>query len=60
MLTEAEQTLFRRLAVFLGGFSLDAAEAVCDSETCRWQITHATGVASLHPVEVLHRAYGLG
>jgi glycerol-3-phosphate dehydrogenase subunit C len=35
-------------------------EAVCDSETCRWQITHATGVASLHPVEVLHRAYGLG
>jgi glycerol-3-phosphate dehydrogenase subunit C len=37
-----------------------SAEAVCDSETCRWQITHATGVASLHPVEVLHRAYGLG
>ncbi len=34
-------------------------EAVCDSETCRWQITHATGVSSLHPVEVLHRAYGL-
>ncbi len=34
--------------------------AACDSETCRWQITSATGVPSVHPVEVLHRAYGLG
>ena len=34
--------------------------AVCDSETCRWQITHATGTPAVHPVEVLHRAYGLG
>jgi glycerol-3-phosphate dehydrogenase subunit C len=33
--------------------------AVCDSETCRWQITHGTGRASVHPVEVMHRAYGL-
>ncbi|MDQ3992998.1 MAG: anaerobic glycerol-3-phosphate dehydrogenase subunit C [Actinomycetota bacterium] len=31
----------------------------CDSETCRWQITHGTGVPSVHPVELLHRAYGL-
>jgi predicted ATPase/transcriptional regulator with XRE-family HTH domain len=28
LLSPAEQTLFRRLAVFVGGFSLDAAEAV--------------------------------
>jgi glycerol-3-phosphate dehydrogenase subunit C len=34
--------------------------AVCDSETCRWQIAHGSGVAALHPIEVLHRAYGLG
>jgi glycerol-3-phosphate dehydrogenase subunit C len=33
--------------------------AVCDSETCRWQIEHATGVRSVHPVEMLHRASGL-
>jgi glycerol-3-phosphate dehydrogenase subunit C len=33
--------------------------AACDSETCRWQITHGTGVPSVHPVELLHRAYGL-
>jgi glycerol-3-phosphate dehydrogenase subunit C len=31
----------------------------CDSETCRWHIQHATGVRSVHPVELLHRAYGL-
>jgi glycerol-3-phosphate dehydrogenase subunit C len=34
--------------------------ASCDSETCRWQIEKATGVPSVHPIEVLHRAYGLG
>jgi glycerol-3-phosphate dehydrogenase subunit C len=33
--------------------------AVCDSETCRWHIEKATGVHNVHPVEVLHRAYGL-
>ena len=32
--------------------------AVCDSETCRWQITHATGVPSVHPVELLAVSYG--
>jgi glycerol-3-phosphate dehydrogenase subunit C len=31
----------------------------CDSDTCRWQIEHATGEACVHPVELLHRAYGL-
>jgi glycerol-3-phosphate dehydrogenase subunit C len=33
--------------------------AACDSETCRWQIEHGTGVPTVHPVELLHRAYGL-
>jgi glycerol-3-phosphate dehydrogenase subunit C len=32
---------------------------LCDSETCRWQISHATGAPSLHPVQVLAAAYGL-
>ncbi|MCL4869125.1 MAG: anaerobic glycerol-3-phosphate dehydrogenase subunit C [Anaerolineae bacterium] len=33
--------------------------AVCDSETCRWQITHGTGVPTIHPIELLAAAYGL-
>jgi glycerol-3-phosphate dehydrogenase subunit C len=32
--------------------------AVCDSETCRWQITHATEVPAVHPVELLAVSYG--
>src|SRR6185437_1484326 len=31
LLTEAEQTLFRRFAVFVGGGTLEAAEAVCNT-----------------------------
>ena len=38
----------------------DSDRAVCDSETCRWQIEHATGVKTVHPVEMLFRASGLG
>jgi glycerol-3-phosphate dehydrogenase subunit C len=34
--------------------------AACDSETCRWQIEHGSGIHAVHPVELLHRAYGLG
>jgi glycerol-3-phosphate dehydrogenase subunit C len=34
--------------------------AVCDSETCRWHIEKATGVKTVHPIEILHRAAGLG
>jgi glycerol-3-phosphate dehydrogenase subunit C len=31
---------------------------VCDSDTCRWQITHATGIPAVHPVELLALSYG--
>jgi glycerol-3-phosphate dehydrogenase subunit C len=41
---------------------IDAAQpdlVVCDTDTCRWQIEHATGAEVVHPVTLLHRAYGL-
>jgi glycerol-3-phosphate dehydrogenase subunit C len=36
-----------------------AASVACDSETCRWQITHGTQLPSAHPIDFLYRAYGL-
>jgi glycerol-3-phosphate dehydrogenase subunit C len=54
-----------RIAMAVGApLFADIAEAradctACDSETCRWHIAKATGVPSVHPVELLHRAYGL-
>ncbi len=33
--------------------------AVCDTETCRWQIAAATGAEVVHPIWLLHRAWGL-
>jgi glycerol-3-phosphate dehydrogenase subunit C len=36
----------------------DSQIVVCDSETCRWQITHATNKPAIHPVEILAVAYG--
>ncbi len=31
---------------------------ICDSETCRWQITYATGKPTVHPAEILAKSYG--
>jgi glycerol-3-phosphate dehydrogenase subunit C len=36
-----------------------AGVVACDSETCRWQIEHATHIPSAHPIQLLHRAYRL-
>lgn len=34
--------------------------AACDTETCRWQIENSTGVRTVHPIVLVHQAYGLG
>ncbi len=46
LLTEDEQTLFRRLAVFIGGFTLEAAEEVCQHPT-QTDLDGLDGIASL-------------
>ena len=38
--------------------SVGAPLAVCDSETCRWQITHGTGLPAIHPVELVAASLG--
>jgi glycerol-3-phosphate dehydrogenase subunit C len=45
--------------LFQGVRESGADVAACDSDTCRWQIEHGTGVHAVHPVELLYRAYGL-
>jgi glycerol-3-phosphate dehydrogenase subunit C len=49
------QTLFS----FISNEIKDSPFMVCDSETCRWQITHATGKPAIHPAELLAKSYGL-
>ncbi|MBN1680261.1 MAG: anaerobic glycerol-3-phosphate dehydrogenase subunit C [Anaerolineae bacterium] len=36
-----------------------AGTVICDTETCRWQITALTGANTIHPVELVAAAYGL-
>jgi glycerol-3-phosphate dehydrogenase subunit C len=38
--------------------SINAPLAVCDSETCRWQIKHGTGLPAIHPVELIAASLG--
>ncbi len=33
--------------------------AACDTETCRWQLRTATGANVVHPIWLIHKAYGL-
>jgi non-specific serine/threonine protein kinase len=59
LLTPEEQTLFRRLAVFVGGFTLEAAEAVA-SGLGEPEIDPFEGVASLLDKSMLRQESGPG
>ncbi len=55
LLSEPEQVLLQRLAVFVGGWTLEAAESVCADEASP---LHPSSLA-LHPLEVLDLLTGL-
>ncbi len=55
LLTPDEQRLFRRLAVFRGGFALESAEAVCGDG-----VDILDGLSSLIDKSLLRRVAGLG
>jgi glycerol-3-phosphate dehydrogenase subunit C len=44
---------------FLSAEMNHSPAVICDSETCRWQITHATGKPAIHPAELIAKSYGL-
>jgi len=54
---ELSMRIGRELFAALRDPMIDAAVSDCSS--CRMQISHGTGKPALHPVDVLHMAYGL-
>jgi len=58
LLTADEQVLFRQLAVFVGGFTVAAAEGVCSSDTPAFHIVD--GLASLVDHSLLRSVDGAG
>ena len=57
LLSPAEQTLFTRLAVFVGGCTLEAAEMMCEDTLSPAQLLD--GIGSLLDKSLLHREPGL-
>jgi len=53
LLDERQQTLFRRLAVFAGGWTIDAAEAICGEPEALPDVT--VGLAALIEMNLLQR-----
>lgn len=44
---------------FVNAYTPEAKYSACDSETCRWQMEHGTGIPSRHPIEIVAMAYSL-
>jgi predicted ATPase/class 3 adenylate cyclase len=60
LLTGPERILFRRLAVFAGGFTLEAAEAVCSEGIKRSDILDLLGRLVDKSLVTVERAYPVG
>jgi len=60
LLTEPERILFRRLAVFADGFTLEAAEAVCSQGIKRSDILDLLGRLVDKSLTTVERAYTMG
>ena len=56
---EISMKIGQSLFSFISNEINESPFVVCDSETCRWQITHATGKPAIHPAELLAKSYGL-
>ena len=57
LLTPAEQRLFRRLAVFAGGWTLESAEAICDTRR-DLDVGVLDGVSSLLDKSLVYQVHG--
>jgi predicted ATPase/DNA-binding NarL/FixJ family response regulator len=53
LLSEKEQILFQRLSVFAGGWTLEAAEAICKDEDGGHKGENGKPIAEVYPSEVL-------
>ncbi len=58
LLDESDRTIFRRLSVFAAGFSIDAAEAVCNADAPKHAIEVVDSVTSLLDKSLLIRVDG--
>jgi predicted ATPase/class 3 adenylate cyclase/DNA-binding XRE family transcriptional regulator len=58
LLTAAEQRLFRYLSVFVGGCTLESAEAVCNELNIENEISILDGLATLVDTSLLRRGEG--
>ena len=57
---EVAQRVGRPLFNMVRQIAVDSRIAVCDTETCRWQIEKGSGVRTVHPIVLVHKALGLG
>lgn len=56
---EVAQAIGKPLFKMVAATAAESKIAVCDTETCRWQIEKGSGVKTVHPIVLIHQALGL-